>query len=642
MRSKFATAGETTEELLRTVVANVPISLFAFDRSGVITLSEGKALEDLGFKAGQLVGQSMFDIYRDAPNLEANVRSALAGETVRFVTVAEGLSFTVHFIPFREANGNLAGVLGVAHNITEQKSAEAAMRESEARKAAILDSALDCIVTMDHRGRITEFNPAAERTFGYRRHEVVGKQLADVIIPPSLRDQHRRGLARYLATGEARVMGRRVELTALHADGTEFPVELAITRIPLDGPPSFTGYLRDITERKRSEEALRSSEQVARGQVEALVQSLDVLATAPAPDEFVLRMLSTMGRLLGGNWTAVALWLVADATDSLILRAIVRGQGSDAGNSEHPFVKDPPSWKDDVGLQELFSTGVPITYEHVDSDPRIPSDLLAYFQGEGTRKILRLPTLVGGRVKGFISIRHAERLPYQPAEIELAQALAHQVMLAVQSRQAATLEERNRMARDIHDTLAQGFTAIVIQLQAAEDASAKGLKKDAAKHLQNARDLARESLTEARRSVRALRPQALEDTSFWDALKGMIKHYTAGTALHTRCRLRGRPRELPPLWQQNLLHIGQEALTNALKYAHAGRFEARLNFKEKEVRLELADDGDGFTTTDRHDGLGLLGMRERVEQMGGTISINSLRGRGTDIVVALPCEQEAS
>jgi PAS domain S-box-containing protein len=138
----------------------------------------------------------------------------------------------------------------------------AALRRSEARKTAILDSALDCIMTIDHKGCITEFNPAAERTFGYRRDEVVGKELAGVIIPPSLRDQHRRSLARYLATGEARVLGRRVEMTAVRADGSEFPVELAITRITTDGPPSFTGYLRDITERNRAVEKLQANQEL--------------------------------------------------------------------------------------------------------------------------------------------------------------------------------------------------------------------------------------------------------------------------------------------------------------------------------------------------------------------------------------------
>ncbi|MGA9964299.1 MAG: PAS domain S-box protein [Terriglobales bacterium] len=137
---------------------------------------------------------------------------------------------------------------------------ERELKRSEVRKAAIVDSALDCIVTIDHEGCITEFNPPAEHTFGYRRHEVLGKHLADVIIPPSLREKHRQGFARYLATGEARVLGKRLEMTAVRADGSEFPVELAIARIPLEGPPSFTGYLRDITERKRAEQALRRSE----------------------------------------------------------------------------------------------------------------------------------------------------------------------------------------------------------------------------------------------------------------------------------------------------------------------------------------------------------------------------------------------
>jgi PAS domain S-box-containing protein len=148
----------------------------------------------------------------------------------------------------------------VAERTRELAEANEELRRSEARKDAILSSALDCILTIDHVGRITEFNPAAERTFGHRRDAVLGRQLADVIIPASLREHHHRGFARYLATGEARVLGKRIEMTAMHADGSEFPVELAITRIPMDGPPSFTGYLRDITDRKRAEEELRQSE----------------------------------------------------------------------------------------------------------------------------------------------------------------------------------------------------------------------------------------------------------------------------------------------------------------------------------------------------------------------------------------------
>ena len=160
----------------------------------------------------------------------------------------------------------MAPILGLTVYQAQRAHAQAtALIGSEARKAAILDSAIDCIVTIDHEGCITEFNRAAERTFGYRRNEVMGKRLAEVIIPPALREQHARGFAGFLATGDARVLERRIEMTAVRADGSEFPVELAITRITLDGPPSFTGFLRDITERKHAEAELRRSEALLAG-----------------------------------------------------------------------------------------------------------------------------------------------------------------------------------------------------------------------------------------------------------------------------------------------------------------------------------------------------------------------------------------
>jgi PAS domain S-box-containing protein len=163
-------------------------------------------------------------------------------------------------MPTPEEQGLIDRFTHIASIAIDRAQSDGALKCSEARKAAILDAALDCIITIDHEGNIVEFNPAAERTFGYRRNDVVGRQLADAIIPPSLREKHRQGLARYLATGEKRLIGRRVEMPAVRADGSEFPVELAISRIPLEGPPSFTCYLRDITERKATEDELRRSE----------------------------------------------------------------------------------------------------------------------------------------------------------------------------------------------------------------------------------------------------------------------------------------------------------------------------------------------------------------------------------------------
>jgi PAS domain S-box-containing protein len=161
----------------------------------------------------------------------------------------------------RDPRGKAVRMLGAASDITDRKHAEEAIRQSEGRHGAILQSALDCIVTMDHEGKVVEWNPAAERTFGYTRAESVGRHMAELIIPPPLRKSHRRGLDHYLETGEGPVLGKRLELTAVRKDGSEFPIELSISRIPIDGPPMFTGQLRDISDRKRSEEALRESEE---------------------------------------------------------------------------------------------------------------------------------------------------------------------------------------------------------------------------------------------------------------------------------------------------------------------------------------------------------------------------------------------
>jgi signal transduction histidine kinase len=229
------------------------------------------------------------------------------------------------------------------------------------------------------------------------------------------------------------------------------------------------------------------------------------------------------------------------------------------------------------------------------------------------------------------------------------QALAHQVMLAIrltevgeQSRQAAVLAERNRMARDVHDTLAQGFTGVIVQLEAAEYAISERDRKDADSHLHRARELARKSLSEARRSMRALRPQALEQDDFWQALKRIIKNTTVGTSLRTSFETQGKVPVLPQAWQENLLRVGQEALTNALRYAHAQHFRTRLICNAKNVRLELSDDGDGFQLKDRHDGFGLTGMRERAEEMGGKLKIVSSPGRGTTIMATLSLNKNAA
>jgi PAS domain S-box-containing protein len=139
----------------------------------------------------------------------------------------------------------------------DRRRVEETVMRAEALRGAVLESALDCVITMNHEGRVVEFNPAAERTFGYRRADAVGQKVGDLIVPPALREQHRNGLAHFLATGESRVIGQRLELTGMRADGSEFPVEVSILRIGSVDPPMFAGYMRDLTERKRGEQSTR-------------------------------------------------------------------------------------------------------------------------------------------------------------------------------------------------------------------------------------------------------------------------------------------------------------------------------------------------------------------------------------------------
>ena len=151
----------------------------------------------------------------------------------------------------------------------------------EALSRTFLDSALDCIITMDASGRVQEFNPASERVFGFSRSEAVGKELAELIIPPRLRERHRQGLARYLKTGEGPLIGKLIEIEALRRDGSEIIVALAINATQVNGSPIFTAYLRDITERKRAEETNRRLAAIIESSGDAIIsKDLDELVTS--------------------------------------------------------------------------------------------------------------------------------------------------------------------------------------------------------------------------------------------------------------------------------------------------------------------------------------------------------------------------
>jgi diguanylate cyclase (GGDEF)-like protein/PAS domain S-box-containing protein len=173
---------------------------------------------------------------------------------------------------------------GYMLDITERKQREADLRKGDARTRAMLDAALDGIITIDHEGAIVEFNPAAERMFGHARDSVLGRQMVDVIVPPSQRAAHARGFAHHLATGESTVLGKRIEVRGMRADGSEFPMELSIASVDLAGRPVFTAYLRDISEQSRREAALLESQAIVNASFDAVVgRTTDGIVTSWNP-----------------------------------------------------------------------------------------------------------------------------------------------------------------------------------------------------------------------------------------------------------------------------------------------------------------------------------------------------------------------
>jgi PAS domain S-box-containing protein len=393
-------------------------------------------------------------------------------------------------------------------------------------------------------------------------------------------------------------------------------------------------------ERQRSQEALRASERFARGQVNAFTRTVEALAMESETDGLVGHVLRTITDEFNAHSSSV--WRKDHVSGEVSFEVAFEGgklvTKSDASIvAVKPFLPIQYFWP----LPEDFHTGKPAVLEDIRQVPTFPwrDHLLA----QGIITIFCVPMLIAGQVEGVTGIRFSHKRAFRPEEVELAKALANQAMLAMeltrlsaQNRQTAIMAERNRVARDIHDTLAQGFTGVIVQLEAAEEAICRGRTSNICAHLERAGELARESLREARRSVQALRPRALEGNPLAAALTELIANMTSGTAVEAKLTVGGEARELPPEWENNLLRIGQEVLTNALRHARPTEFHMRLLFDADEISLHLRDNGCGFDPVESHEGFGLQGIRERTESMGGKFTIVSAKGHGASISIVLP------
>jgi signal transduction histidine kinase len=406
------------------------------------------------------------------------------------------------------------------------------------------------------------------------------------------------GFQQSIVTGESRPLHYRI----VAADGSTTDIETVAQPVCDEAGQvvSVIGTVMDVTARNRVQEALRASEKLARGQLGALTRTLDALVQEASPDRLMEVVLRTIARQFDAS--TITVWLTDD--------------GNARARFAFQFLND-----------RLFTV----------ADAAHPA---ARMSADAQNVV---PMLIAGEVAGLLAISFRERRELHPDEIELAQALANQVMLALQltrlsdySRNAAVMAERNRVVRDVHDTLAHAFTGVIVQLEASDDASARGLDAEAGAHIARAEAMARAGLQEARRSVMALRPQVLEGNDLSTALREMVTGMTDGTSVNSEFAQGGVVRALPAAWDEHLLRIGQEALTNAIRHGHARRIVMELYFSENAILLRLTDDGRGFDANSPFEGLGLAGIRARVASMGGQLSIESEAGSGTTISVSVP------
>ncbi|MES2693864.1 MAG: PAS domain S-box protein [Verrucomicrobiota bacterium] len=301
--AKAAASALEQSEARKTAILDTSLdAIVSIDHKGIVREWNPAAEKIFGYRRERTVGHSLDSLIvpksvteKYLPGLADYMMtgaSSLIGRPVEVMARrSSGEEFPIELALTQIPGSEPPLFTAFIRDITDRKHAEEALRRSEARKAAVLETALDAIVSIDEQGRIIEWNPAAERIFGYSRALAMGREMAELVIPPTNHELHQKGMKRFIQTGRGRMLGHRVEIMAMRANGAEFPVELTVTRISGDGPMVFTSFIRDITERRRTEEALRKSEERFRLLVEGV-------------EDYAIYMLDTHGRIT--TWNAGA------------------------------------------------------------------------------------------------------------------------------------------------------------------------------------------------------------------------------------------------------------------------------------------------------------------------------------------------
>jgi signal transduction histidine kinase len=350
----------------------------------------------------------------------------------------------------------------------------------------------------------------------------------------------------------------------------------------------------------------------------------------------------------------ITLWRVtphndgpADAAEEYVLWASWTRQGDEA-------------WPPDARLSEFVEVPIPARFEGEPSMVLRSTDLSSHeraaWERRGMRSALLIPLIAPGDVRvGLLVATFRQRRGLSRGVVRAYLTVSTHAALALENmrlieearhtgREAGLLDERQRLAREIHDTLAQGFTGIITNLKAAQMVQPQTAGEASLKlHLKNAERIARESLAEARRLVWALRPESLDRRSLFEAVQRLAEAWSEETGVRVSAATSGALRPLLPEIEVALLRTAQEALTNVRKHARASEVNITLSYMEDCIALDVVDDGVGFDPARKdpvevhsEGGFGLEAMRGRIEQLGGTLVIESTPGEGTALAVELP------
>jgi PAS domain S-box-containing protein len=336
--------------------------------------------------------------------------------------------------PILDESGKIIGFLAVHQDITERKQAEEAIRESDARTRLILETAIDAFISIDSQSGITEWNPQAAQIFGWTRQEAVGRNLADLIIPETYRDSHRRGVKHYLATGEGPVLNQRIEITGLHRDGHLFPIELAITSIPSADNPTFTAFIRDITERKRAEEAIRRQNEylAVSGEIGRLVTSTLDLNT------IFTRTVNLISERFGFYYAAI--YIIEETGFNAVLREATGEAGEKMKAQNYSIVVGSHSV-----IGKVAESMEPTLVNDTDIEPLyMPNPFLL-----DTRSEVGIPLRIGSRIVGVIDIQSTQVEAFTQDDLSVLQSLADQVAVAIDN--ARSYELSQQLIKDLRE-----------------------------------------------------------------------------------------------------------------------------------------------------------------------------------------------